>query len=326
VTTDKDGKFEITGVGAGRLAALRVSGAGLAVSELWVVNRKGFDPKPYNESKPEPARPDDRRPPLRPAGSFPLHAPDLSVVGEPEKLIRGTVTDFDTGKPRAGVKVTTLVSYQQELLPIPLSAVTDAEGKYEIRGARKALTYLLSVPADPDTRHVAARLRAEDTAGFEPVTANFKEKKGVVITGKVIDTETKKPVRGFATVAILHDNKFVKEYPEFEPFDIGTFPTDENGVFRVVAIPGLVLLMGGPSGGDALTRYKPPVPDPRYPQYFGNQQAGGAPGANTTGGLLPYLGVGGNATGVVKGNFCKVLELKADAETVTQDILLEPVK
>src|SRR5262249_5802857 len=158
-----------------------------------------------------------RRPPLRPAGSFPLHAPDQPMVGEPEKRIRGTVTDVDTGKPRAGVKVTTLVHYEQESpLLIPLSAVTDAEGKYEIHGARKAPTYMLSVPADPDTRHVAARLRAVDTAGLEPVTADIKVKKGVVITGKVIDTGTTKPVRGFASVAILHDNKFVKDYPEFE--------------------------------------------------------------------------------------------------------------
>jgi RNA polymerase sigma factor (sigma-70 family) len=326
VTTDKDGKFEVTGVGAERLAALRVSGSGLAVSELWVANRKGFDPKPYNESKPEPARRGDPRPPLRLAGTYPLHAPDLSVVSEPEKRIRGTVKDVDTGKPRAGVKVTTLVRFEHDSPLIPLSAVTDAEGKYEIHGARKALTYLLSVPADPDTRHVAARLRAEDTAGFEPVTADIKVKKGVVVTGKVIDTDTKKPVRGFATVTILHDNKFVKGYPEFELFDIGTFPTDENGVFRIVTIPGRVLLMGGSSGGDALTRYKPPIADPKYPQYFGNQQVGGAPGATMPGAVLPYIGVGGNATGVVKGNFCKVLEIKADAETVTQDILLEPVK
>jgi RNA polymerase sigma factor (sigma-70 family) len=325
VTTDDDGKFAIAGVGAERLAALRVSGSGLAVSELWVVNRKGFDPKPYNESKPEPARPGDGRPPLRPAGSFPLHSPNLSVVGVPEKLIRGTVTDVETGKPRAHVKVT-LAPYVQESPPIQYSAVTDAEGKYEIRGAHKALTYLLSVPADPDTGHVVAWLRMGDTPGFAPVRADIQVKKGVVITGTVIDAGTKKPVRGFATVAILHNNKFVKEYPEFEPFDIARFPTDENGVFRIVTIPGPVLLMGGASGGDALIRYKPAVADPKYPQYFGNQQVGGVPGAATPGAVLPYIGVGGNATGTVQGNFCKVLEIKTDAGTVTQDILLELAK
>src|SRR5262249_58651323 len=135
------------GGGGGGAGRARVRGPGLAGEELGGLNPKGFRPKPYNESKPEPARPGDGRPPVRLAGSSALQGPDLSVVGEPEKRIRGTVTDVDTGKPRAGVKVTTLVRYEQELPPIPLSAVTDAEGKYEIRGAHKALTYLLSVPA-----------------------------------------------------------------------------------------------------------------------------------------------------------------------------------
>jgi RNA polymerase sigma factor (sigma-70 family) len=291
VTTDKDGKFEITGVGAERLAALRVRGPGLAVSELWVVNRKGFDPKPYNESKPEPARPGDPRPPLRPAGSFPLHAPDLSVVSEPEKRIRGTVTDVDTGKPRAGAKVA-LVRDEQESSLIHLAAVTDAEGKYEIRGAPKALTYLLSVPVDPDTRHVATRLRVDDTAGYEPLTADIKVKKGVVITGKVIDTETKKPVRGYAKVTVLADNKFAKDYPGFVPTEGVMFSTGEDGTFRIVTIPGPVLLVGGASGDR--DKYKRAA-DPTLP--------GSAP-----------------------GNFSKVLEIRAGAETVTQDILLEPEK
>jgi RNA polymerase sigma factor (sigma-70 family) len=292
VTTDKDGKFEITGVGAERLAALRVSGPGLAVSELWVVNRKEFDPKPYNESKPEPARPDDRRLPLRPAGSFPLHAPDRSLVGEAEKRIRGTVTDVDTGKSCARVKVT-LVPDTQESPPIRLSAVTDAEGKYEIRGAHKARTYLLSVLADPNTRHVAAQLRADDTAGFEPATANIKVKKGVVITGKVIDTETKKPVRGYATVSVTNANPFVKDYPGFVLTERMTVSTGEDGTFRIVTIPGPVLLVGGAYRDRE--KYKPAVADQMLP-------------------------------GSAQVNFSKALEIKADAETVTQDILLEPVK
>src|SRR5947208_15419651 len=55
VTTDKDGRFTIEGAGVERLVTLRVSGAGLADTEVLVVNRKDFDPKPYNEVKPVPA-------------------------------------------------------------------------------------------------------------------------------------------------------------------------------------------------------------------------------------------------------------------------------
>jgi RNA polymerase sigma factor (sigma-70 family) len=314
-TTDKDGRFTISGTGAERLVTLHVGGDGLADTEAVVVNRKDFDPKSYNGAKPEPQPGPVGGPLRRPDTPRVLHGPDASVIVEPEKRIRGRVTDIDTGKPRAGVRVA-LVRIELEFPPPQLSAVTDAEGKYEIRGARKAASYTVAVDGDPGTRHVAARTRVDDTAGYEPLTADIKVKKGVVITGKVFDTGTKKPVRGYAMVAIMSDNKFVKDYPEFG-MGPGMSPTDEDGTFRVVTVPGPVLLMGGASGDrDALARYKRPVADPKYPQYFHKQDR-----------TAPiFIGYGGNNYGIVQGSFCKVLEIKAGAETVTQDVLLEPVE
>ena len=52
-------------------------------------------------------------------------------------------------------------------------------------------------------------------------------------------------------------------------------------------------------------------------KYFENRLSAGRPN---------YIGYPSNTSGIVHGNFCKVLELKADAETVTQDVLLEPEK
>jgi hypothetical protein len=149
-------------------------------------------------------------------------------------------------------------------------------------------------------------------------------KKGVLVTGKVIDTGTKETVRGFASIAILRDNKFVKEYPEIDrsPNAIVSpnpiVSTDEDGIFRIVTIPGPVLLMGGTTatgGRDAVSRYKRPVPDPNYPQYFTKQPPSVPP-------VFQGLGV---TRGINPSQFCKVLEIKADAETVEQDVLLEPV-
>jgi RNA polymerase sigma factor (sigma-70 family) len=316
VTTDKDGKFTIAGAGVERLVTLRVNGTGLADTEVHVVNRKDFDPKPYNEVKPVIRQ---GRPLPGPESPRVLYGPDVSVIAEPEKRIRGTLTDVDTGKPRVGVRVA-LVRDISEGITWPLVAVTDSEGRYEIRGARKSTTYNVVVDGDRDTRHIGTRVRVDDTAGYEPLTADIKVKKGVVITGKVIDTGTKKPVRGYVNVAIMADNKFVKDYPEMTG---GAFsPTGADGTFRVVAIPGPVLLMGGASGErDSIARYKRPVADPNYPQYF-HKPNGAVPG-----GAVPvYIGYGGNNYGIVQGSFCKVLDIKADAETVTQDILLEPVE
>src|SRR5262249_26492927 len=247
-TTDKDGRFMIEGAGVERLVTLRVSGAGFAHPELGVITRQGFDPKPDNQGKPIPALGGGARPPTAPVV---YHGPDASVVVESQKLIRGTVTDVDTGKLRVGVKVTLVRDGFFAVAPLRLSAVTDAQGRYEIRGVRKATSYAVAVESDPATRHLTARVRVTDTAGYEPIAADIKVKKGVLVTGKVVDTGTKEAVRGYASVAILLDNKFVKEYPEFDtsPGAIVTpdviVATDEDGVFRIVTIPGPVLLMGG---------------------------------------------------------------------------------
>src|SRR5207248_3737777 len=267
---------------------------GLADTEVLVVNRKDFDPKPYNEVKPVPAL-GGGGPPRAPVV---LHGPDGSVVVETEKRIRGTVTDVDTGKPRVGARVTLVGDRLSVVLP-DLSAVTDARGKYEIRGVRKATSYAVAVDSDPATRYLTARVRVTDTAGYEPIPADIKVKKGVLVTGKVIDTGTKEAVRGYASVAVLLGNKFVKGYPEFDTSPAAIVPTDEDGTFRIVTIPGLVLLMGGTTiGEDARNQYKRPVPDPNYPQYFAARQPAGS--------IPMFEGYGRNTRRIDPTQFCKV--------------------
>jgi RNA polymerase sigma factor (sigma-70 family) len=315
-TTDKEGRFTIEGAGAERIVTLHVSGAGLADTELVVVNRKDFDPKPYNELKPALAAGGGGG-----GGGFAppaivFNGPDGSIVVETEKRIRGTVVDVDTGKPRVGAKVTVVRDGNTILRP-HLFAVTDADGKYEIRGVRKSTSYIVAVESDPATRYHTARIKPNDTAGYEPIAADFKVKKGIIVTGKLIDTGTKESVRGFASVAILSGNTYVKEYPEFDAFPSELVTTEEDGTFRIVTIPGPVLLMGGTNilgYSDGPKKYKRFVPDPDYPQYFRDR-----PG-------LPTVFRGYGPGQINPSQFCKVLEIKAEAETVVQNVLLEPVQ
>jgi RNA polymerase sigma factor (sigma-70 family) len=304
VKTDADGQFTITGAGAERLVTLTFRGDGIADSLLVVVNRDGFDPKPYNQAMANKLA-------VMPVNLHEsrrvLHGPEVSAVVEAEKRIRGTVTDVATGKPRPGIQVY-LTRQEAEPLWAPLSAKTDAGGHYEIRGARKANLYTVNVPSDRKTRYLAAQLRVVDTAGYEPVTADIGAKKGVLVTGKVIDAATKKPMPGYAKVSVLSDNPFAKDYPEFDLMGAASERTAADGTFRLVTIPGPVLLMGGPSDG---RRYKPLVLDPKTLRYF-DTRAG-----------QPLFFAPGAAAGIVQGNFCKVLEIKAGAEVVEQDIVLE---
>src|SRR5206468_730618 len=49
-TTDQDGRFELRGLGAERLAVLHLSGGGVTESEAYVGNRRALDPKAYNDA------------------------------------------------------------------------------------------------------------------------------------------------------------------------------------------------------------------------------------------------------------------------------------
>jgi RNA polymerase sigma factor (sigma-70 family) len=310
-TTDDQGRFTVRGVGDERVVSLSLSGGGIADAELWVVNRAGFDPKPYNQASAENVPRGFEKFQL----GWLLYGPNLSVVTEAAKPIRGSVTAADTGKPRPGVTVW-LTRNGKNLAPIIVSAKTDAHGRYELRGARKAKAYMVEVKSDPADGYMACQARAADTPGYQPVTINVGVARGVVVTGRVIDKSTGKPMFGFAMARPLFDNPFFKDFPEFDSSAwIPTEKTTDEGTFRVVSVPGPVLLMGGPDarrGSDywqtVYARYKPVKSDPKYPKYFSKE--GG------------YFGVGGVT--VVQGNYCKVLQIKPGTRLVKQDIILEP--
>jgi RNA polymerase sigma factor (sigma-70 family) len=312
-TTGKDGKFTVTGTGAERVVSLRFEGAGIAATELWVVNRPGFDPRPYNR-----ITADKMKMAFGLGMKWLLAGPDLSVVAEAEKRIRGVVKDRDTGKPRAGVKVT-LSRDGRDLLMIAVSATTDARGRYEIRGARKAKNYMVEVPGDPATGYMACQARAADTPGYAPLTLNVATRKGVIITGRVLDGKGGKPVPGFVMASVLADNPCAKDYPEFDSAaSFASRYTSADGSFRIVTLPGPVILMGGldyrrlPEGEAAYYRYKPPVPDPKFPRYFSTKKGYEGTFASYGGGISP-----------IQGSFCKVLVIKRGTKVLKQDVVLE---
>jgi RNA polymerase sigma factor (sigma-70 family) len=306
-TTDADGRYALAGLGAERLVSLRLHGDGIADAELWIANREGFNPKPYNQATAD----NIPKGMERFSNRWLLYGPDTTYAAEAEKIVRGTVKDTDTGAVRAGVLVQ-LTRDGNDLLRVMLKARTDAQGRYEIRGVRKSTRYMVEIGADTAAGFMPSNVWAADTPGYLPVSADITVKKGVIVKGKMIDGATGKPVQGHAMIAVLINNPFVKEFPSFG--SSAWFPmqaTGANGSFRVVAIPGHVLLMGGPSDWRTLAQYKVPVADPKYPQYFTKDPN-----------FLAYYGPGGGMS-PIQGCYGKVLEIKADAKVVEQDIVLE---
>ena len=195
-----------------------------------------------------------------------LYGPEPVFVVEPGKVIRGVVRDAGTGKPWPGVEVHCNAN----------SATTDAAGRYEIRGVPKDNSYWLEVYTDLSAGLPGRQVTVPDTDGYTPVAADIAVTRFTqtsVITGRIIDAATGKGIRGDIHLAALADNAFARMLP-YHHYDHST-STAEDGTFRIVTIPGPVLLMGGvdydwsPTGqAYPSLKYKRATADPRYPQYF----------------------------------------------------------
>jgi RNA polymerase sigma factor (sigma-70 family) len=307
VKTDKDGKFEIIGVGAERLAGLRIRGVGIADTRVGVMNQPRFDPRPFNKNDRE------RMPYSFVKFAQPLFGPEPAVVVEQEKIIRGRVTDH-LGRPRAGVKVVFSRPNKRDLNPDYNSAITGADGRYEIRGARKHKGYMVECFPDPKAGLLPCQAFADDTVGYEPVTIDLKCAKGLVVTGTVREKATGAPIPSGVHIAVLANNPFVKDYPPFRhSASAGSEQdyTDKEGRFRIVTIPGPVLLMAGSHTSDFRQMYKPVKADPKYPDYFHMQF-----------GSLGYYGLD-STFGIVYGCWCKVIDARKGDTEIRVDVELE---
>ena len=309
-TADKDGRFEIAGAGAGQLVHLRIRGTEVADTEVITLNRDGFDPEPTNKL----VREHEFR---MYGGKWRLVGPDPAVVLEPEKIVRGTVTDHQ-GKPRAGVQVVLSRVNKRDLNSDHNVAATDKDGKYVIRGARKHTSYMVEVQPDVTTGLLPCQGSVDDTVGYEPIVIDLKCAKGVVITGTVTNKETREPVHTLMYAQVMVNNPFVEKYPPFmNGAGLGSdaFYTDKAGRYRIVTIPGPVVLSAAPRGTTAnggRTEFKPLVPDPKYADHF-----------HPTEGALTFDSYGGGQ-GFVQGDWCKVIDAKEADTELTVNVELEP--
>jgi hypothetical protein len=319
--TDAEGRFAISGVGIERVAEIEFQGGGIASTWLWIANRDGFDFRAYNRPADDAYRSGGKR---MNAPAFPnlLQGPNVHIVAEPEKPIRGVVKDADSGKGIPNVPLRLDHSYDApRRVPV---AKTDTQGRFEFHGARKTKMYNFHVESDSSAAYLTTHVDVPDTVGFSPLDVQIPIKKGVIVTGKIIDKATGKSVLGFAQSEVLVDNPFVKDYRQFYSRSQRN-TTAADGTFRVVTIPGPVLLMGGfypPTLTEKFdyiefSKYRPSVADLKYPQYF--SKLPDFPGRPPAYGFNAYP----QGIGLLQGNYCKVLDIKPGTAVVHQDILLE---
>jgi RNA polymerase sigma factor (sigma-70 family) len=310
---DKDGKFTLKGIGADRIAHVDIVAPGYAKSTVYVITQAGLDAGPLNKAASDKIPPELRIPGQPPT----LSGPKVEMVIEGTKMIEGTVTDAQTGKPFAGLSIASGTGYGAQV-----SVTSDKDGKYQLTGLVKQRHYLLHtmVRDEKSTSYLMWSARIDDTEGLAPIRHDIQMTRGVVVAGRLIDRTTGKGVRGSIRLAPLADNKYFGTKPAYNGYSSERFShqADNDGKFRVVTIPGTSVIMaqanaGESVGGKPINPFLRSIPDPDHAKYFTPNGEDGHTIA-AAGNSLEFLD---------NTNACKVVDLKPDAGEVKIDLYLE---
>jgi RNA polymerase sigma factor (sigma-70 family) len=252
VTADADGKFEIKGVGRGRLLGLVFEGTGIETAACRVVLDPKFDPKVVEQ----PTRG------TMPGGTFQpgpaLYGPTFTHAGNPSQPVVGTVTDATTGKPLAGVRVLGNVAgpfwYENNS-----TTKTGGDGMFTLHGVAKADKVSLWVSAAKNQPYLSYYTTVAGKPGLTEIAADLKLTRGVRVKGRVVEKESGKPVAGAALqYTALADNKHYAAWMGDRRASGGVANiTAADGRFEFTALPGagVVLAQGETRGRTAGTSY-----------------------------------------------------------------------
>src|SRR5262249_40364134 len=181
-TTDAQGNFTLAGLGRDRCPRLTVTARGMVTQVCLVAIRPDLKPLPGT------------------VNGTPVLGPTFTLPLTPSTPITGVVRDT-AKKPLAGVAVRGMVDLNDAtdlrgwLIPSQVEAVTDARGRYTLVGLPKGKNYVLvaSPKAGEGPVHTFASVR-DRTPGSVTLTADFELPRGVVLTGRITDKKTGKPV------------------------------------------------------------------------------------------------------------------------------------
>jgi RNA polymerase sigma factor (sigma-70 family) len=218
--TDADGRFAIHGLGAERLAELRIEGPTVATVERTVLTRA-------TPNLTVPEDPGDSR-----FGTRTYFGSQFDFAAEPTQPFEGVVSDRETGRPVAGATV------RAARLWYELTTVTDKDGRYRLTGLPPGAHELIACPT-PDQPYHRMSASGGVKAGQKPVTLHFPLTRGVWVSGKVVNARTGEPEAGAPVRYVpLAAEPAYEAVPGSRAWshEPTTF-TAADGSFRVVAFP-----------------------------------------------------------------------------------------
>jgi RNA polymerase sigma factor (sigma-70 family) len=312
VKTDKDGRFEIRGIGRGRLAVVQIAGDATEHLTLRAYTKPDFDPKSVLPTDNRP-RPGFANVEPRPK----VYGPDFVHALRPTQVISGIVRDKLTGKPISGITINSFV--QQGWWENAVYATTDAEGRYRVVGLPKTAKRQVTFFPVEGSPYLPAGFAVPDQEGLQPITVNAELTRGVVVTGRIIDKATGKPVAAGLRYMPLKGNTFYATTVGADRHHFGSqgFSTDANGRFRLVALPGPGLLFAqSNSRSESGGRYTIAKLDPADKPLAYLEQAESLGEA--------FIAADGHIESLLNQSGYKVIDAAAGTESVTVDMQFDP--
>ena len=179
VTTDAEGRFELSGMGRDRVAVLRINRQGLEKAYIAVLDRvpRGTGRPPWQLSPTFNS--------LYGETGLTLYGTTFDHVLGPSKPITGLVRDKATGQPVAGVTVAGQVPGRMWAV---VMTKTDGQGHFRIDGLPKASSYKVDIRPEPGSPYLPSHPpTVTDTEGLKPIDLTLELRRGVAVVGRLID-------------------------------------------------------------------------------------------------------------------------------------------
>ena len=249
VKAGPDGRFRLEGLGSDRLAQLIVRGPRIAEAKVMVLNREMDPILGPKSTRPQPEPPA----PLRVFGST------FRFAVEPSRPIEGVVRDRATGRPLAGVRVTSpRISDKSLDRSGGVGSTTDAQGRFALDGLPKGPSYTLFAIPGPGSTHLAGGVEVADAVGLGPIRAELLLSAGIPFRIRPVDAATGKPVDARVVYHPLCPNVEALAGRVTGLGPLSTAARQPDGSYTGVAPPGPGAICVEVPGGDYLqTRADP---------------------------------------------------------------------
>ncbi len=247
LTTDREGRFRIAGLGRERLVTLEIAGPSIESLTLHVLTRREVDLKALKNLSPQNRM-------MHEAGAnLPLfYASRFHHLAGPSRPIVGTVRERQTQAPIPNIGVTIYAVGRESFVHVK----ADALGRYRIEGVpASGKLRALAFPTGEEPYLKATQELSLTATDLEPATVDFKLARGILIKGRLTDSSDGHPVAGVVTYMTYSDNPFLKDIPAIGGDGPGV-RTKPDGRYTFIALPGPGVL-GATSDDDRFTMSRP---------------------------------------------------------------------